>query len=723
MIEIIESRRTFHLQTRHTSLILHVLDSGHMVCLYWGGRVLDHSFSYIVKEIKRASYLSDTDGIKDFKLEQQPLTYPAYGNPDMRTPAFMFEYEDGSRITDLRYQSCKSYKGKRKLEGLPTVVSEECQVLELTLRDVAMKVEVVLTFAVFEEWDAITESVAVKNIGTKVIQIERLMSSCYSFLDCNFDLVTLTGAWGRECHFSRQPIRQGMFVLDSKRSASGHGQNPFLALAEPSADEEHGNVYSMNFVYSGNFEAGVEIDMHQNTRLMMGLNAFDFNWKLEADEVFQSPEVVMVHTKAGFGEMSRIYHRLYRDCLIQSKYAKQVRPVLFNSWEAAYFDFDKERLLVLAKEAANLGVELFVLDDGWYGKRNSEKGSLGDWIPNEKKMGGSLNELAKQVNALGMQFGLWFEPEMVSKDSRLYESHPEWIIRVKDHEPQLARYQYVLDLSRREVQDYIINAVSKVLDSANISYVKWDMNRNITDLGSFALPNDRQKEVSHRYMLGLYRILEVLTRRYPDVLWEGCAGGGGRFDAGILYYMPQIWTSDDTDAIERLDIQFGTSYVYPAIAMGCHVSESPNHQVGRKTSLGTRGLVAMQGNLGYEIDLLKTTNEEKTAIKRQIAAYKEMRHTIQNGTLYRLVHSENERAWMYCSEDGSRAYVSYVQILAKPNTVPKRLKLQGLQQGIHYIVDNGKETREGSALMEIGLALPKVSEDFYARQWQLTREE
>lgn len=723
MIHILEKNRTFHLQTRQTSMVLHTLDSGHMVCLYWGSRIEDDSFSYIVKDIKRASYLSDTDGIKDFKLEQLPLLYPAYGNPDMRTPAFMFEYEDGSRITDLRYKGFNTGQSKSKIPGLPTLLTDKAECLELILADRLKKIEVRLVFGVFEEYDAVTQSVNITNNAAETLKISKIMSACFSFLDWQFDYITLTGAWGRECQVSRHPMQQGMFVLDSKRGASGHGQNPFLALAEPETGESLGNVYAMNFIYSGDFEIDVEVDMHQNTRLMLGLNSFDFCWQLASGDTFCAPEAVLVHSYKGFGEMSRIFHRLYRECLLPEKYREQIRPILINNWEATYFDFNKEKLLRLAKEASDLGMELFVLDDGWFGQRNSDAGSLGDWTVNEEKLGGTLAELAGQINRLGMKFGLWFEPEMVSPESELYKNHRDWVICVPGRKPQLARNQLVLDLCRTEVQDYVIGAVSNILDSAPIDYIKWDMNRNITDTGSSYLPVHRQKEVHHRYILGLYRILEVLTKKYPKVLFEGCAGGGGRFDAGMLCYTPQIWTSDDTDAVERLEIQHGTSMVYPGIAMGCHVSACPNHQVGRTTSIHTRGIVAMQGNLGYELNLPELSEEEKKEIREQVRLYKKIRHTVQKGRLYRLKHTLNEKAWMYISEDGKQIVVGYVQILARANTVPKRLKLAGLTAGVKYRLEGTDMVRDGSALMNIGLDLEKVKEDYYSRQWVLNRED
>ncbi|MEG0452111.1 MAG: alpha-galactosidase [Coprobacillus sp.] len=717
MIQCLENKRVFHLQTQKTSMIIGVLESGHLACLYWGNKVSDHEFLYIIKDIKKGSYLSNTDEIDIFKLEQIPLLYPAYGNPDMRTPAYMFEYEDGSRISDFRYHDYCIYNGKKKLAGMPTVLSQEANVLELQLVDNVTQLYMTICFSVFEDYNAITQSIKIENRSQETIVIDKIMSSCWSFLSDQFHSLTLTGAWGRECHIHKQSLQQGLFVLDSKRGASGHGQNPFIALMDKDASEYYGNIYAMNFVYSGNFEIDIEVDMHQNTRLMMGINSFDFKWNLQSSESFETPEVVMIHSGQGLHEMTNRYHHLYVDCLMQSAFAKKERPILINNWEATYFDFNKDKIMNIVDAASHIGIELFVLDDGWYGLRNDDKSSLGDWYANEDKLGGTLAKLADEVNQRGLKFGLWIEPEMVSPNSNLYRNHPEWIIRVPKRVPQQARYQYVLDLTQTKVQDYIIDTISTIIDNAHIEYIKWDMNRNITDIGSLNLPSYQQKEVSHRYILGLYRILETITNKYKHVLFEGCAGGGGRTDPGILYYMPQIWVSDDSEAIDRLDIQRGNSLVYPQVSMGCHVSSSPNHQNGRKTSLNTRGIVAMEGNFGYELDLSKLNCEEIDEMKEQVSFYKQYRKTLQFGELFILLDSENEKAWMKIL--GDEIIVSYIKILTHTNIVPKRLKLKGLENESLYCIDEMKSIHKGNVLMNIGLDLLKPDGDFFSQQWVL----
>ncbi|UPO90127.1 alpha-galactosidase [Niallia sp. Man26] len=723
MIQYQEEQQQLNLYTENNQLSIGILPSGHVVLLYFGKKITSDSLSYITGEIKRASYLADTDSIKDFKLEQLPFIYPAYGNPDLRTPAFQFTYENGSRISDYRYKTHRIYDGKKKIPGLPsTNTATKLSTLELVLKDEITSNEIMLSISCFDEYDIFTQHVEVFNYSKEKLKINQIMSVNLDFLTDKFDLITLSGAWGRESHIHRNKIRQGYQGIDSKRGASGHGQNPFIALVDPSTNENSGNVYSMNFIYSGNFIANVEVDMHQNTRMQLGINPFDFEWCLSPGEVFYTPEAVLVFSNEGLNGMSQLYHRFYLECLMQSNHARKERPVLINNWEATYFDFNKETILSLAKEASEIGIELFVLDDGWFGERNGDNSSLGDWVPNEKKLGGSLKNLIKDVNKLGLDFGLWLEPEMISRNSNLFKEHPDWIIQVPGRVPQQVRNQLVLDLSRKDVQNFLIETIDSLLKENNITYLKWDMNRNLTDMGSILLESDYQKELGHRYILGLYFILETLLAKHPDVLIESCAGGGGRFDPGMLYYTPQIWTSDNTDAIERLATQEGISLLYPPVSMSCHVSAVPNHQVGRMTTLNTRGIVAQQGNFGYEINLLDATMEDKLQMKLQIEFYKKYRNTFQFGQHYRLnVYDEqNEKAWMKL--DAKKVIVSHVYRLAKVNTVPKRLKLQNLEETASYRLEGTKRTFKGDELMEIGIALDKPTHDFYASQWVFTRE-
>lgn len=652
--------------------------------------------------------------------------YPGYGSTDLRSPAIEIQFEDGTSATDFRYNGHKIYKGKPPLKGLPSTYVEnddEMETLEIYLLDELKNVRIILTYNVFEEFNAITKAVKIINESEENINILRVLSSNVDFKEDDFDFIHLSGAWARERHIIRTPLRFGMQSIESRRGASSHAQNPFIALARKGASENYGDVYGFSLVYSGNFLADVEVDMYSKARAQIGINPFDFNWLLEKNEEFQTPESVLVYSPNGLTGMSHTYNNLYRKRLCRGKYRDKVRPILINNWEATYFDFNETNIKEIAKEASDLGIELFVLDDGWFGKRDDDTTSLGDWFVNEEKIKGGLGKLSKEINEMGLQFGLWFEPEMISPKSELYEKHPDWCIHIPGRNRSTAREQLILDLSRKEVCDYIIETVSNVLENASISYVKWDMNRNMSEIGSLGLPPERQRETAHRYMLGLYRILEEITTKFPDILFESCSGGGGRFDPGMLYYMPQTWTSDDTDAIERLKIQFGTSFVYPSASMGCHVSAVPNHQVNRNTSIDTRGIVAMAGNFGYELDITKLTQEEKDAIKNQIKLYKEIRETVQFGDNFRLLSpfESNEVAWMSISKDKSEIVVNYIKQYAEANKWNKPLRLTGLEEDAKYeIIDSGM-ILGGDELMNIGLVIPDLKGDYAATQWILRK--
>ncbi len=718
--------KTFHLRTKKTSYILKVLESNHLSHLYWGKKINTNNLDYLIEENLWGSFLTNTDNIETFQLEATMQEYPGYGSTDLRSPAIELQFEDGSTTTDLRYDGYKIYKGKPSLEGLPSTYvenDEEAETLEIYLRDELKNVKVILTYNVFEDFDAITKSVKIINESEEHVNILRALSANVDFKEDDFDFIHLSGAWARERHVVRTSLRSGIQSIESRRGSSSHAQNPFMALARKGSNEQNGDVYGFSLVYSGNFLAGVEVDMYSKARAQIGINPFDFKWLLEKGEEFQAPEAVLVYSPNGLTGMSHIYNNLYGKRLCRGKYRDKARPILINNWEATYFDFNETNIKGIAKEASNLGIELFVLDDGWFGKRDDDTTSLGDWFVNEEKIKGGLGKLSKEINDMGLQFGLWFEPEMVSPSSELYRNHPDWCIHVPGRTRSTARGQLILDLSREEVCDYIIKSVSDVLENASISYVKWDMNRNMSEIGSLGLPPKRQRETAHRYMLGLYRILEEITTRFPEVLFESCSGGGGRFDPGMLYYMPQTWTSDDTDAIERLKIQFGTSLVYPSASMGCHVSAVPNHQVDRITPIETRGVVAMAGNFGYELDITKLTEEEKDAIKEQVKLYKEIRETVQFGDTFRLLSpfESNEVAWMNISKDKCEIVVSYVKQYAEPNKWNKPLKLIGIKDDDKYEVVGENMVLGGDELMNIGLIIPELKGDYAAKQWILKK--
>ena len=700
--------RIFNISTASTSYLCGLTKEGILLHIYYGKAIKNlNSLDNIIEFGYRAFAATDIPELGS-STAVLPMEYPCYGSADLRTPAFNALYEDGSTATVLRYKEHKILTGKPALEGLPatyTETDEEAQSLVITMHDSLKKVDVNLYYTAFEHHDAIAKHVEIVNNSDETVCITSALSSSVDFSEMDYDFVHLQGAWARERHIQKTSLINGNISVDSKRGASSHHHNPFFALASKNADEDNGDVYGFNLIYSGNFVAGTEVDAYNTARAYIGLNPFNFGWQLKPTEKFVTPEAVLVYSDSGFGKMSRIYHKLYRTRLARGKFRDAKRPVLINNWEATYFDFNEEKILNIAKKAKEVGVQLMVLDDGWFGKRNKDNCSLGDWVVNENKLPGGIGGLATKINALGMQFGLWFEPEMVSPDSDLYRAHPDWCLHIKDRTRNEGRNQLILDLSRDDVCDYIIDAVSNVLKSASISYVKWDMNRNMSEIGSALLPANQQREVTHRYMLGLYRILETITSRFPDVLFESCSGGGGRFDGGMMYYMPQCWTSDDTDAVERLYIQHGTSLVYPVSSMGAHVSAVPNHQTGRTTDIKMRGDVAMFGRFGYELDLSTLTDEEIEEVKEQIVRYHELEDVIHHGDMYRLKSpfDSNIASWEFVSEDGNIVVQAIYTIMCKVQGPLCKIKLKGLDPDSEYVDTETGKIYGGDVLMNIGL--------------------
>ncbi|MCQ6280749.1 alpha-galactosidase [Bacillus sp. EB600] len=718
--------RVFHLQGKDTSYVMQINKDGYLAHLYWGKKIRSYRGSNPITFVKRGFSPNPDPSDLTFSLDTLPQEYPAYGNTDFRTPAYQIQLENGATITDLRYKTHSIFKGKPNLEGLPAVYVEEDQeaeTVEIELEDPLIGLQVSLTYTVFTHFNVITRSVRLKNHGKEKLEILRALSANVDFRDDKFDLLTLYGSHLNERNIARRPIVPGNQLIESRRGASSHQQNPFFALLRKNAGEDVGEVYGFSLVYSGNFLAQVEVDQFHTARASIGINPFDFSWIIEPGEFFQTPEVVMVYSNEGLGGMSRTYHELYRTRLCRGTFRDLVRPIVINNWEATYMKFTADKLEEIARAAKDVGIELFVLDDGWFGKRENDKSSLGDWIVNKRKLPKGLADFANRVRNMGMEFGLWFEPEMISVDSDLYKKHPDWCLHVPKRRRSEGRNQLVLDLSRREVCDYIITAVSNVLQSAPITYVKWDMNRHMTEIGSKSLPAEQQRETAHRYIIGLYRVMEEITAKFPYILFESCSGGGGRFDPGMLYYMPQVWTSDNTDAVSRLKIQYGTSLVYPAITMGAHVSTVPNHQVQRVTSIEMRGNVAMSGNLGYELDLTKLTVKEKEEIKKQVSFYKKIRHIIQFGTFYRLLSPfmTNEAAWLFVTDDQSEVVVGYYKVLAQPNPPLTSLKFKGLNSELLYKHIETGNIYGGDELMYAGIAIPLLKGDFTSVFWRFKR--
>ncbi len=719
------AQQTFHLQTPTTSYIMQVVRKGMLSHVYWGRRLHTAVWPGMQNGNEDGALPVQADlNDRNFSPNTQRQEFPGFGKGDFRHPAYQVKLANGTTVTELRYVRHRIINGKPLLEGLPATYVEadkEATTLEIELRDSPSGLTVFLTYTVFAQHDAIARSVRFVNAGQTPLRLARAYSASVDFPHANFELLHLSGDWARERDVFRRRLAPGIQSIESRRGASGWEHNPFIALLSPGAGEEHGEAYGFSLVYSGNFAAQVEVGQYRTARVSMGINDFDFEWLLEPGESFQAPELVMVYSKNGLSGMSHTYHRLYRTRLCRGIYRDQSRPVLLNNWEATYFNFDAAKLEAIAKAGSDVGIELFVLDDGWFGKRDSDNSSLGDWVVDKRKLPNGLADLGNRINKLGMQFGLWFEPEMISVNSDLYRAHPDWCLHVPGNENTESRHQLVLDLSRKDVCAYLLEAVSAVLRSAPVRYVKWDMNRNMSEIGSALLPAARQRETAHRYIVGLYGLLEELTSRFPQVLFESCSSGGGRFDPGMLHYMPQTWTSDNTDAISRLRIQYGTSLVYPVSTMGAHVSAVPNHQTGRNTPLRTRGDVAMSGNFGYELDLTLLGPGDIAEIKRQVAQYKSLRSLIQFGTFHRLrsPFEGNDTAWMIVSPDRSEAFVMYVHVLAEANSNLDWLLLRGLNPAARYRCTQDGKVYGGDQLMYAGMKLPSMSADFQSAVWHL----
>jgi alpha-galactosidase len=723
-IEWDERNHVFHLYNSRVSYLMEIVHGKFLAHLYWGKRVHVLQPGAILSFKGRAFSPATEPSDPKFSLDTLPQECPAFGNGDFRSPAYQLRPADGSTLTEFVYNSHEIYQGKRPLKGLPHAYVEEkteADSLVITLVDSMLGIGLNLHYTIYRDLDVITRSVSFEHLGRQEVEIHKCMSMSVDFHHSNWDYLHLQGTWGRERHIERQPLYHGIQTISSARGASSHLHNPFVALLSKNADEETGEVYGVSLVYSGNFAAAVEVDPFETARLSIGINPFDFTWLLKPGETFQTPEALMVYSAEGLGGMSRTFHQLLRERVCRGAYRDKTRPILINNWEATYFNFTEKKLKEIADAGKELGIELFVLDDGWFGRRDNAKSSLGDWEVNKKKLPHGLKGLAKYVQKKGMKFGLWVEPEMVSPDSDLYRKHPDWCLHVPGRSRTESRNQLVLDLSREDVCNWIIETFTDVFKSAPISYVKWDMNRNMTELGSAALPPERQKETAHRYMLGLYRVLEALTARFPEILFESCSGGGGRFDPGMLYYMPQIWTSDDTDAVERLKIQYGTSLVYPAITMGAHVSDVPNHQVGRVTPLVMRYHVAMAANLGFELNIDKLSSDDKQVVSEQIQQYHKIKDIVCFGDMFRLLcpFAGMDTAWMYVTKNQEKAVVFYYKTLATPNPPFLRLKLRGLNPKERYRINGGKQEFYGDELMQIGLKLPLIKNDFTSLLFQL----
>lgn len=685
-----EETQTFHLTNGEISYIMTVLPNGHLGNLYYGKGVRDRSdFSHLLELVQRPMFQYVYDDDRLFSLESVKQELPVYGTTDYRTPMVEILQSNGSRISNFIYVSHEISKGKPKLEALPATYTEdddEAETLIITLKDSLTGIKARMIYTIWSDRPVIAKSVEYVNEGAEAVHLTTAYSMCLDLPDPDYQWMQLSGAWARERHIITRDLEQGVQSIGSNRGHSSHEHNPFIALKRETTDENQGEAIGISLVYSGNFRIQAEVDTRNTARILAGINPDTFDWKLDAGEHFQTPEAVIVYSDQGLNKMSQTFHKLYQKRLARGEWRDKPRPILINNWEATYFDFTREKLIAIAQKAKECGVELFVLDDGWFGARTTDHAGLGDWVANPDRLPDGITGIAEDIENVGLKFGLWFEPEMTNKDSDLYREHPDWILSVPGRNDSHGRFQYVLDFSRKEVVDRIYEMMAKILSTAKVSYVKWDMNRSITECYSAALPADRQGEVFHRYILGVYNLYERLTSTFPHVLFESCASGGGRFDPGILYYAPQGWTSDDTDAIERIKIQYGTSMCYPISSMGSHVSVVPNHQTRRDTPLKTRANAAYFGTFGYELDLNKLTAEEIEEVKKQVKFMKAYREVIQYGTFYRLASpfDNDECGWMVVSEDKKTAIAAWFRTLYTPNKCFTRMKLHGLDPEAFY---------------------------------------
>ena len=713
-----ETTRIFTLTTAHITYQMQADAQGYLLHLYYGARTageMDYLLNYGDRGFSGNPNSAGSD--RTYSLDALPQEYPSLGTGDFRNYALNIENADGSQCCNPVYITHEIAAGKYTLKGLPFVRAEEneAETLKIILEDPVTKVELHLLYGVLEKEDIITRSVIIKNAGKAPVTVKKAQSACLDFLHGDYDLIKFYGRHAMERSMERMPVSHESTRIGSRRGTSSHQYNPGVILAGKNTNEDSGSCYGMLFVYSGNFLVEAEKDQYDQTRIQMGLTDELFAYPLEAGAEFIAPEVILSYTNKGLSRLSQQYHHCIMNHICQGKYVHANRPVLINSWEAAYFDFTGDTIVELAKEAKALGIDMVVMDDGWFGKRNDDNSSLGDWYVNEEKLGGTLTKLIERVNAEGVKFGIWIEPEMVSEDSDLYREHPDWAITIPGRKPVRSRNQLVLDFSRKEVRDEIFKRICAVLDQGNVEYIKWDMNRSLADIYA---PN-----VTYDYVLGVYDFLEKLTNRYPDILIEGCSGGGGRFDAGMLYYTPQIWCSDNTDAINRTRIQYGTSFFYPVAAMGSHVSAVPNHQTGRVTSMHTRGVAAMSGTFGYELNPALLNAKEKAEIRAQLAQYREYQELIREGDYYRLSNpfQDNFAAWMVVSDDRSKALVSVIRLTAEANPPAAYVTLKGMEEDAFYREKTTGKVYPGAALMEAGILLPAAVSEYEAYQIELER--
>lgn len=725
MITYLEEAGQFQLDTPHASYVLTVAD-GFLLHTYWGKRIAPQDLSDLLRLGDPPFVPSKNERERASFMDCAPFEYPCAGTGDYREAAIGIENEDGACACNLRYISHRIYNGKYNPRCMPHTWGNGCETLDILLRDEPTGVEVTLHYTVFDGIDAIIRSVSLEHCGYRDVTLRRVLSASVDLDDDRFEMLSLYGSWARERQAERLPLRHGKQRLDSSRGESSHQYSPFFALVRPETTEQQGEAYGFTLIWSGDFMLQAELTQFCQTRAQIGMQTDDFSHAFSTESEFDAPEAVLVYSESGIGGMSRTFHRLFSDHLIRSDYRYIERPVLINNWEATYFSFDLEKLKTIADEASVLGIELFVLDDGWFGRRDSDNCSLGDWTPDERKLPGGLKPLTDHITGRGMQFGLWFEPEMISPDSDLFRENPDFAVGIEDRPRTQSRAQYVLDYTRQDVRDAIWEQMKKILDSVPVSYIKWDMNRQLTEIPRAGF--------RRAYMLGVYQMLERLVTEYPDILLESCSGGGARFDAGMLYYSPQIWASDNTDAKDRLRIQYGASLFMPPSAIGSHVSVCPNHATGRVTPFETRANVAMFGTFGYELDVTQLSDAEKSQIPAQIARWHGISSLVRDGEVYRLGNpfrpsgyaaqqNADYDAWIFVSADKSEAVFTYIQITAEANMKSRRILLAGLDSDADYAFTlcGCEDVKSGAYLMQCGVMIPNLGGDMQSVQTVLQK--
>ncbi|MGB8452064.1 MAG: alpha-galactosidase [Anaerocolumna sp.] len=722
-----EQDKIFMLHTNSTTYQIKIGPYQTLLHLYYGKKV-DSNLDYLIQRMDRSHCGNPNEAGRDrtFSMDIQLQEYATFGMGDYRISCMDVLNKDGSCAADLRYKSHIIMDGKYQLEKLPSIYATDeviTQTLIITCIDPVTNIEVDLYYGVVEEYDVITRAVKIRNMGTDRIELTKAFTACLEFPNNHFDLIHFYGKHSLEREYERTPVGHAKLSVESMRGLSSHQHNPFVMLADRFTTETSGECYGFSFLYSGNFQAQVEVDQIGQTRFAMGIHPAFFRYEVKPGEEFVTPEAAMSYSFEGLQKLSHNYHKLIRNNLCRGRFKDTRRPILINNWEATYFDFNTEKLVQIAKEAAQLGIEMLVMDDGWFGKRKDDYSGLGDWVVNTEKLGTTLKELTDRVNAAGCKFGIWFEPEMVNEDSDLYRKHPDWCLQIPGRPMTRCRYQIVLDLTREDVRNYIYDSISAILTTANVEYIKWDFNRSIAEAWSALKDENHQGQVFHDYILGLYEILERLTTDYPYVLFEGCSSGGGRFDTGMLFYMPQIWCSDNTDAVDRLKIQYGTSFGYPISTVGSHVSAVPNHQTGRTTPFSTRGIVAMAGTFGYELDVNKLSKEEKEEIKEQVETYKRNYDLINTGDYYRLTspyENSDYTSWQIVSADKTRSLLSVVYHQSHGNPNFHILLLRGLAEEAIYQVNGEDKKYTGAALMNAGFVLSNPWGDYQSYQYEFT---